>query len=256
VKKDPNQPREPTAVEHARLGKTSRILLALFVYIATAPARWLFSAYARTHSLLRIQITFGWGRASIISQCKSQEQELTYLMVAYLLFLSKYFYICDKRQLGPVSDLVAKYARESAPPDQLASVLLETVRASFDKIENAAFADQFKYPKLPPIFVEHEPATDRIDRIELIGRYAVTIFKRGGRWLDDLQVSRGFDIVLLPITVGILYQYVTDRIGAQNRTLLDTCISELITEQAFSNGRFLRDATRIANAVIAKNLET
>ncbi len=174
-------------------------------------------------------------------------------MVAYLLFLSKYFYICEKRQLGPVRDLLVTYVRESAPPDHLASYLLEVVRASLDTTENAAFRDQFKYPKLPPTtYVENE---GEIDRIEKIGRYAVTIYKRGGGWIDDLQVSPGFDLVLLPITVGILYHYVTDKIGVQNRAILDTCISELIAEQAFSNCT-VRDATRIANAVIVKNLET
>jgi len=55
---------------------------------------------ARKKSILRIQITYGWGRAAIISQCKCQEQEITYLMVAYLLFLSKYFYICDHGKLA------------------------------------------------------------------------------------------------------------------------------------------------------------
>ena len=229
-------------------------LLALLLYIASAPVRWLSSASARKNSILRIQITYGWGRASIISQCKCQEQELTYLMDAYLLFLSMYFYICDKRQIAPVGKLLAEYARKSAPPDQLASVLLEIVRASFDKTQKATFADLFKYPKLPPLtYVENE---GDIDRIERVGRYVVTIYKRRGRWLQDLQVSAGLDIILLPITVGILYHYVTDKIGVENRAVLDTCISELIMGQASSNCRCLQDATRLINVVITKNLET
>lgn len=229
-----------------------RGLLTIFVYIATAPIRWFGGAVARKDVLLRIRITFGWRRASVISECKDQAREGTYLMIAYLLFLSEYFYICDKRQRGRISDLVKKHIREAAPPDQLASVVLNAVRESLNNTERAAFAAQFKYPKTAPTYVEKEKEVDRIERI---GRYAVTIYKRKGRWLNDLQISAGFDTVLLPITVGLLYDYVSGRIVVEDRALLDSCISELIEGMASTDGKSFRGAERIVNGIIARNLE-
>jgi len=38
------------------------------------------------------------------------------------------------------------------------------------------------------------------------------------------NVSWGPLTVLLPITVGIFYHYVTDKISVENRAVLDTCI--------------------------------
>jgi len=75
-----------------------------------------------------------------------------------------------------VGEIVGEYAKESAPPDQLASDLLETVLGSLDETERTAFAGQFKYPKLAPLtYIESEA---EIDRIERIARCAVTIYKR------------------------------------------------------------------------------
>jgi hypothetical protein len=214
--------------------------------------KWPPSFLVPKNPIMKIQITYGWGRASFTCQTEAPAQQHIHLVIAYLLFISRYFYICDKRQIAPVRQVLTDHLQGLESPDQLAPAILEVVKASLGKGEKAAFDGQFKYPQLPPtMYVE---AGEDIDRVERVGQYIFRIYKKRDQWLDDLQVSLGLDTVLLPITVGLLYHYVTDKIPSENRTVLDACIAELLASQASSNFRSLKDATQTVNKVIAENL--
>src|SRR5208283_2815223 len=91
---------------------------------------------------LRIQITYGWGRAAITCQGEPGLVEHNLLVVAYLLFTSTYFYSCKKSQIAPIRQLLADYAQESGPPEQLAPAIVEAVKASLYRFQKAAFDGQ------------------------------------------------------------------------------------------------------------------
>jgi len=227
-----------------------RILLVFLLKIVSVPFRWLSGVLYRKHAAIRLQIAYGSGRAYITSQCESDQQEFKYLVVAYLLFLSRYFFICDERQTEPVANRLAEYVKRAGSDDQLAGVLFETVHATLNQNEKNAVAGLFSFRNLPPLtYAEGTNAGARI------AQYTVTTYKTGDRWSIDFYMSAGPDIVLLPITVGILYQYVFDKIGADYRTVLNSCISELLTAQELSDCRSAQNATRLPNMVIANKLE-
>lgn len=228
-----------------------RILLVLILNIITAPFRWLSGAMYKRHEVLRLQITFGPGRAHIVSQCGSAEPSITHLVVAYLLFLSRYFFICDERQTTPVAEHLAKYMKTNSPPSELAGALLETVHVTLNQNEKDAVTGLFSFPNLPPLTYS-EGASSGVR----MAQYSLTIYKTNDLWSIDFHMSAGPDIVLLPITVGILYHYVTDKIGDENREVLTSCISQLLAAQESSDCRSVLEASRIPNMVISKNLET
>ncbi len=227
-----------------------RILLGFLLNIVTAPFRWLSGVLYRKYAAIQLQIAYGSGRAYITSECESDQQEFKYLVVAYLLFLSRYFSICDERQIKPVAKRLAEYVKDAGPADQLAGVLLETVHATLNQNEKGAVAGLFSFRNLPPL--TYAVGTYSGPRM---AQYTLTTYKTGDLWSIDFYMSAGPDIVLLPIAVGILYHYVSDKIGAENRTVLNTCVSQLLAVQESSDCRSARGATRLPNMVIAKNLE-
>jgi len=225
-----------------------RLLLAFLLNIITAPFRWLSSAVYRKYAAIRLEVAYGRGRAYISSQSHSSEQETTYLVAAYLLFLARYFFICDKRQIKPVGTRLAEYIRTGAPPDQLASALFETVHGTLNQNEKRAVAGLFSFPNVPPLTYTDEPTLGA-----KLAQYTLTTYKTGDIWSIDFHMSAGPDVVLLPITVGILYHYVSDKIEDNKKPVLNDCISQLLAAQQSSDCRSHRDATRIPNTIIAKN---
>ena len=172
-------------------------------------------------------------------------------MLSCLLYLSKYFYVCDERQIEIVRNILVQCARESGAADQLAQMIFYNIRDVLNETEKKAIAEQFIYPHRPP--VRYFEGNEEIDRTERIGRYSLNIYKIGGLWHDDLEVSMGLDMVLLPITAGILYNYVTDKIPSESRIVLDSCVTALLDRQATSNFRSLKTARQLVNTVIAEN---
>jgi hypothetical protein len=228
-----------------------RLLIGSLLNIITAPFRWLSSAVYRKYAAIRLEVAYGRGRAYISSQWDSSEYETTYLVAAYLLFLARYFFICDKRQIEPVGTRLAEYIRTGAPPAQLASALFETVHGTLNQNEKRAVAGLFSFPNLPPLTY-----TDEATPSAKLARYTLTTYKAGDIWSLDFHMSTGPDIVLLPITVGLLYHYVSDKIEDNNKPVLNNCISQFLAEQQSSDCRSHRDATRIPNTIIANNFGT
>ncbi len=119
--------------------------------IIKAPFRWFAGAMYKRNEVLRLQITFEPGRAHIVSQFGSAEPDITHFVVAYLLFLSRYFFICDERQTTPVAEKLAKYMKTNSLPSELAGALLATVHATLNQNEKGAVAGLFRFPDLPPL---------------------------------------------------------------------------------------------------------
>jgi hypothetical protein len=227
-----------------------RILLVFLLKIVFFPFRWLYGVLYRKHATIRLQITYGSGKAYITSQYESDQQEFKYLIITYILFLSRYFFICEERQTKPVSSRLAEYIKRAGSGDQLAGILLETVHATLNQKEKGAVVGLFSFRNLPPLTY-----TEGTNTGAKMAQYTLTTYKRGDRWSIDFYMSAGPDIILLPITVGILYEYVSDKIGAEYRAVLDSCISQLLAAQELSDCRSARNATRLPNMVIANKLE-
>jgi hypothetical protein len=227
-----------------------RILFTFLLNLVTAPFRWLAGAAYKKYRAVGIQISYAPGRAHIASQYGSPEQELTHLVVAYLLFLSRYFFICDERQIRAVAQCLADYIGAPSPPGELAGVLLELVHSTLNQNEQTAVAGLFTFPNLPPLTYAEGNAAGRT-----LAQYTLTTYKTNDLWTIDFHMSVGPDIVLLPLTVGLLYHYVSDKIGKESQAVFNASILELLTAQKSSDCRSVREAVRISNAIIAKNFE-
>ncbi len=61
------------------------------------------------------------------------------------------------------------------------------------------------------------------------------------------------NLILFPITVGLLYEYVTDNIDEEEREILDSCIMQFLVSLESSDYRSMREGANMvqANVVIA-----
>jgi len=225
------------------------IILIPFHLISSAISRVWFGKQA----VIRLRIVYTSGTAFITSECNSGEQESAHFIAAYVLFLSQYFFSCDKRQVTPVAKCFAAHIANCDPPDQLATVLLQTISATLNPQEKDAVAGLFfSFPNRPPLtYIEGALSGSKI------AKYTLTTCKKGDRWLADLRVSLWATIILFPITVGVLYNYVADKLNEDDKALLDSCITQLLAAQKSSDYRSTREGalSLVANRIIAENLE-
>jgi len=204
------------------------------------------------HATIQLQITYVSGEAFITSHSAADGERPEYFILAYLLFLSQYFYACDKRQVTPVAKCLGEHVEHCNPPAELAGSLLRTVRATLNQRENDALAGLFRDSFLPPLVY-----SEGITSMSKIARHTMMIYKRGDLWSIDLRISFAMSTFLFPLTVGILYHYVSDKVGYEKKEVLDSCIMQVLTSQGTSDFRGLREGARllVPNTIIAENLK-
>jgi len=114
--------------------KLLRILLTLFLYIASAPVR-LACKYCRTEEINNCESrshTDGDEQPSFLN-ASVQEQEITYLMACLSALPFEVLLHLRPTANWPSGEIVGEYAKESAPPDQLRLRLTRNSLGSLDE---------------------------------------------------------------------------------------------------------------------------
>ena len=124
-----------------------KLVLSVLGVVVFLPLHILGSVLSRIlvrkQSAVTLRIEFASREAFITAQYGTGEQEAPNLLIAYILYLSQYFYACDNRQVLPVANCLAEHVGNRGNPCQLTGVLLEAVRGTLSTIEARAFADKF-----------------------------------------------------------------------------------------------------------------
>lgn len=231
------------------------ILFKIMNIVVFVPLHLIISATSRAifskRATIRLRVVYVSGKAFITSECDSGQQESAHFIAAYLLFLSQYFFSCDKRQVTPVAKCVADHIENCGPPGQLAKLLLQAIVATLNQREKDAFAGLFSFPNCPPLtYIEGAPTGSEM------GKYTLITYTKANLWVADLRVSFWLNTILFPITVGVLYNYVADKLSDNDKALLDSCIMQLLAAQESSDYRSTREGawSLAANRIIAENL--
>ena len=153
---------------------------------------------------------------------------MKYLIASYIMFFARYFYICDDRQVHIVRDFLLDSVRRSQKPNEIASILYERVFKTLDPAEQDAAVKLFKiYSRVtspPPLTYceDKEPSHS-------YAKYSFYVIKSGRGLTSIFHMSAGPDKILLPLTVGILYEYVVDKIrNREKKGKLDRSIIDLL----------------------------
>ncbi len=192
--------------------------------ILFSPLRLLSNLFQHKDNVLEWHFNYGSFLVKIQTTHKDKVLSDQLLIASYILFLARYFYICDDRQTDVVRDVLLDSLKKSHNPGELASILLgatfQTLNQREQEAANGLFNSSFiPVPEFPLTYSENE------DPRHSLAKYSFLVFEHGGSPVANFYMSSGPDIILLPLTVGILYEYVVDKIkDKEKKKILDQSI--------------------------------
>lgn len=233
--------------------------MAIFRFIFSIifiPIRWLTNSLTKhKDNVLEWNLNYGSSFVKIQTTHKEQFLDDDLLIASYILFLARYFFICDNRQIDVVRNFLLDEIGKSEKSNEVTPKLYEVVFQTLNQMEKDATLGLFKIYNR---FISTPPMTfseDEEIRYSL-AKYNFSVFERsGGNGLGHIfHMSSGPDIILLPLTVGILYEYVINKFRDKDKKQkLDNSIIDLLKGHSSVNCRSMVGNTELPNEVIIKN---
>ncbi len=223
--------------------------------IVVLPFHKLISVFSRStnrkDAVVQLQIQFTDGDAYIQNESELEEQNPKLLITAYLLFLSQFLYSCDERQIDPVTGTLRELIDDGGDPSLIVPQIMRSISETFNAVEKDAYEGIFGYPNQPPQYFFTGSAPTRP-----IAKYSLVTYRKREIWLIDLQISFRLNIVLFPLTAGLLYFYTCVEIGDDYISLFDSCLIEFLERLKSIDIRSRTEGARLslANTIIAKHL--
>lgn len=234
--------------------------MAIFRFIFSiifAPVRWLTNLLTqRKDSVLEWHLNYGPSFVKIQTIHKEQFLADDLLIAGYILFLAQYFYICDERQVDVVRNFLLSNAGKQKSTKLMGAELFEKVFNTLTLQERDAVVKLSRIwgqgiaPGLPFLYSEDEEPRHSF------AKYKFLVFERpGGKGLGHIfHMSAGPDIILLPLTVGILYEYVVSKLRDKDKKeKLDNSIIDLLEGHSVIDCRSMAGLTELPNEVIRNN---
>lgn len=185
-----------------------------------------------------------------------REQSLSdgLIIASYILFLARYFYICDERQISVISNFLHDAIKKSEKSNKLAGRIYEIVFKTLNPMERDATIKLFqiysRFVGLPPL----EYSEDEKEPSHSYGKYKFFVFESNGQLNSIFHMSAGPDIILLPITVGILYEYVVKKLrNKKKKESLDRSILDLLETYKRVNCRSSAGLHKLPVEIINQN---
>jgi len=201
------------------------MLIFRFIFsILFAPIRILGNLFHHRDNLLEWHLTHDQYLVLIQRKYKEEKNNDYLLIASYILFLSRYFYICDDRQIDVVRKILQEQVRGQGEninniTEKIYIAIFHTLKPEEQKVVGKLYSGGTPPLKYSEDWLPMNPNT----------KYSFLVFENKGILNENLHLSHGPDIILLPITVGILYEYVSDSfVDVGNRKILDKTIKDLL----------------------------
>lgn len=179
------------------------------------------------------------------------------LISGYILFLARYFYICDDRQVTIMKQHLLNLIKLEKASDT-ASELYLNIYQTLDESKKKAATELFKIYN--PLFGQ-PPLKYSVDNKSSYSyaKYKFQVFKRKEIGLGNIfNMSAGPDIILLPITVCVLYGYILDIFQniLESKTSVKSfkkAISDLLIEYERVDCKSQEGFVNVPNLIIKNN---
>lgn len=222
------------------------IFRVIFLFIFT-PIRLLANFLTkRNDNVLEWHLNYGALFIKIQTNYKDKFLSDDLLIAGYILFLARYFYICDDRQADVVRSFLLNSLNRFNKINRITSKLFYEVFETLTRMERNAVYSLFETP--PMVFSENDEPKHSF------AKYNFFVFERaGGNGLGHIfHMSAGPDIILLPITVGILYDYVVNKLLDKNKKeKLNSAITYLLKKHSVVDSRSKIGQNELPNEVIS-----
>lgn len=188
---------------------------------------WFSNLSKPKDSLLEITFDFDDAFCSINVATKEPLAAQDNLLIAsFVLFVARYFYICDDRQIEPVKQFLLDNVGKQETFEALPGKIYELVFATLSSDERRASTTFFLLGFPPVVYTDSEKPR------RSLSRYTFTVFRSralNGQLASHFQMSLGPDKVLLPLTLSFFYQLVVDKLqDEQKREVLDRATVQLL----------------------------
>lgn len=220
----------------------------LFIFLV-----WFFGFRKRKNSILEWNMIFDPFFVNIETIHKRQILPDDLLIASYILFLARYFFICDERQIDVVQDFLKNGIKDKENVKLFGGNLYEIIFQTLDESEKNATVTLFKNLSVigvPPIFyAESKNPKNKF------AKYSFFVFEKNNKIVGStFHMSLGGDIVLLPLSVGILYSYVSEKLRDKDKIKkLDSCIVQLLESYNFIDCRSIEALHGLPLDIISKN---
>jgi len=199
---------------------------------------------------------FDYGVTFVGIKTISQYPKLTdsLLIASYTYFLARYFLICDKRQAVYIQYcFLDNLSNTSLSCDESVSKIKEYIQLMFQETlsekEKNAVIQMFSPLGFPPYIYSEKDSP-----LRSVAHYSFKLFNDKTGFASMLNMSFGPDIVLLPITTVLLYEFVIDKLSSPGDVvLLNKIIIDLLERYKTADYRSQRLYQTLPSEILRLN---
>lgn len=136
------------------------------------------------------------------------------LISSYILFLSRYFFICDDRQLIPMRKLLSKRLNDNYNFDELINDAGKLIYDTLNESEKEQISQLSNQKIILPIEISNKQAG------KSLGNYRFNIVKSSVGLGSIFDMSPGLDIELLPRLAILFYEYILSNLSDRKSILI------------------------------------
>lgn len=222
-----------------------KLIFALILW----PITLLDKLFKHKDNLLEWHLSYEKYIVQIKTKYKGNSLSDGLLIASYILFLARYFRICDDRQVVVMKDFLNKEIGNSA--SEVVALIRKInylIKQTLNDRERDTVDQFFSRGELPYAFFEDGSVS------ESLSRYLFLVFEQDGKLTSRFHMSVGWDIVFLPLTVGVLYGHVISKLkDSSKKEILDKAILDLLRTYETVNCRSLAGLYKVPVEVINQN---
>lgn len=173
------------------------------------------------------------------------------LVASYIMFLSRYFFICDDKQLEPMQKYLIKIFKEKFDSKKFINGIEGLVYDTLSEHERNQLKSLAKSGAVMPAFLSDD------DNSGSLGKYQFYLTNQDGVIVSKFFMSPGLDIVLLPRLVFFMFSYINSELASEeSKKILQSASLDFVKH--FANPEEYRDNSnfiKLPLEVLGKHLK-
>jgi len=206
-----------------------------------SPIIYLMNVFFNAGKNYIVKYTFNFSAVCYIESDPDNDNiSSNILITSYLLFLARFFYICDERQFIPISNFMISRLSGDDNYDEFSNEIYDVIYNTLNDQEKSAVHGLF-FLGVPPIYYSNEKSDARY------GKYEFRINGTDGGYGHVFIMSPGADVILLPLTLGLFYQYIYDKLNHNDKLIFIKKVSKYLESLFIDDRNDLSRLTILAN---------
>jgi hypothetical protein len=211
-------------------------LLGIVSYVLQ-PLQKLFRP-TTTNSVASMAFTFYPSFCYVRLESFSSNYDDDFLLIAIFIYYFAFFcYACESKQRQPVLNAYRSlFELKNVDYDDFMMWFNDDILfKTFNKMEQKAVIGIFSsgvFPEAPPYMLltdKEKEVVAQLSDLKQLGHYSFNLIEGSTGFIPRLELSRGMDMLLFPLSVGHLYRFVDERLeSTKSRKLLRKLSVELI----------------------------